>query len=58
MSVNKNTAPSEGEEQHLSEEKIAELRSAFQLFDKDNDGKITTFELGDILRKSANKGQR
>ena len=51
MSVNKNTAPSEGEEQHLSEEKIAELRSAFQLFDKDNDGKITTFELGDILRK-------
>ena len=37
--------------ENLSEEKIAELRCAFQLFDKDSDGKITTVELGDILRK-------
>lgn len=35
----------------LSEEKIAEFRCAFQLFDKDSDGRITTVELGDILRK-------
>ena len=35
----------------MSEEKIAELRSAFQLFDRDNSGKITTRELGEILQK-------
>ncbi len=35
----------------LSEDKIAEFRCAFQLFDKDSNGKITTFELGVILKK-------
>jgi len=35
----------------ISEEKISEFRYAFQLFDKDCDGNITTFELGEILRK-------
>jgi calmodulin len=35
----------------LSEEKIAEFRCAFQLFDEDSDGKITTKELGGILKK-------
>ena len=42
---------SSSEQENLSEEKIAELRCAFQLFDKDSDGKITTVELGDILKK-------
>ena len=36
--------------ENLSEEKIAELRAAFELFDKDRDGKITTKELGTIMR--------
>ncbi len=35
----------------LSEEKIAEFRCAFQLFDKDGNGRITTDELGEILEK-------
>jgi calmodulin len=33
----------------LSEEKIAEFRCAFELFDKDRDGKITTKELGAVI---------
>jgi len=36
--------------ENLSEEKIAEFRAAFELFDKDRDGKITTKELGTIMR--------
>ena len=39
------------EEDNLSEEKIEELHSAFQIFDKDSDGKITIEELQDILKK-------
>ena len=35
--------------ENLSEEKIAEFRAAFELFDKDRDGKITTKELGTIM---------
>jgi len=35
---------------NLSEEKIAEFRAAFELFDKDKDGTITTNELGTIMR--------
>ncbi len=34
----------------LSEEKIAEFRCAFDLFDKDQDGMITTKELGTVMR--------
>jgi len=34
----------------LSEEQIAEYKEAFHLFDKDGDGKITTKELGTVLR--------
>ena len=36
--------------ENLSEEKIAEFRAAFEIFDKDRDGKITTEELGHIMR--------
>ncbi len=35
---------------NLSGEKIAEFRAAFELFDKDRDGQITTKELGTIMR--------
>ena len=34
----------------LTEGQIAEFRKAFSLFDKDGDGKITTKELGTMLR--------
>ena len=34
----------------LSEQQIAEFKEAFSLFDKDNDGKITTKELGTVMR--------
>ncbi|QBM88212.1 Ca2+-binding protein, EF-hand superfamily [Metschnikowia aff. pulcherrima] len=34
----------------LSEEQIAEFKEAFSLFDKDSDGKITTKELGTVMR--------
>ncbi len=36
--------------ENLSEEKIAEFRAAYELFDKDNDMKITTKELGTVMR--------
>ncbi|RDB26625.1 Calmodulin [Hypsizygus marmoreus] len=35
----------------LSEEQIASFKDAFSLFDRDNDGTITTFELGTVMRK-------
>jgi calmodulin len=35
---------------HLTEEQIAEFKEAFQIFDKDGDGLITTKELGTIMR--------
>eukprot|EP01114_Cavostelium_apophysatum_P005865 TRINITY_DN1702_c0_g1_i3.p1 TRINITY_DN1702_c0_g1~~TRINITY_DN1702_c0_g1_i3.p1 ORF type:complete len:160 (-),score=21.65 TRINITY_DN1702_c0_g1_i3:121-564(-) len=35
---------------NLSEEQIAEYKEAFHLFDRDGDGKITTKELGTVLR--------
>jgi calmodulin len=35
---------------NLSEDKIAEFRCAFELFDKDGDGNITTKELGGVIR--------
>jgi len=34
----------------LTEEQIAEFKEAFALFDKDNDGNITTKELGTVMR--------
>lgn len=34
----------------LTEEQITEFREAFQLFDKDGDGVITTKELGTVMR--------
>src|SRR5439155_10851270 len=34
----------------LTEEQIAEFKEAFSLFDKDNDGTITTKELGTVMR--------
>ncbi|KAK6464512.1 hypothetical protein DFJ63DRAFT_285164, partial [Scheffersomyces coipomensis] len=34
----------------LSEQQIAEFKEAFSLFDKDSDGKITTKELGSVMR--------
>ena len=34
----------------LTEEQIAEFREAFSLFDKDYDGAITKFELGNAMR--------
>jgi calmodulin len=36
--------------EHLTEEKIAELREAFEIFDKDKDGFITIKELGEIMK--------
>ena len=38
-------------EQIISEDKITELKEAFEIFDKDRDGYITTKELGDIMKK-------
>nr|XP_002739903.1 PREDICTED: calmodulin-like [Saccoglossus kowalevskii] len=34
----------------ITEEQIAEFKEAFSLFDKDNDGTITTKELGTVMR--------
>ncbi|KAG5357677.1 Calmodulin [Yarrowia sp. C11] len=34
----------------LTEDQVAEFREAFSLFDKNNDGKITTKELGTVMR--------
>ena len=34
----------------LSEQQISEFKEAFSLFDKDSDGKITTKELGTVMR--------
>jgi calmodulin len=36
--------------EHLTEDKIAEFREAFEIFDKDKDGYITIKELGDIMK--------
>jgi len=36
--------------ENLSEEKIAEFRAAFELFDRDRDGTITTKELGTVMK--------
>lgn len=36
--------------ENLSEEKITEFKAAFELFDKDRDGKITVKELGTVMR--------
>ena len=37
-------------DQIISEEKITEFKEAFEIFDKDKDGYITTKELGDIMK--------
>ena len=37
-------------DQILSEDKISEFKEAFEIFDKDRDGYITTKELGDIMK--------
>jgi calmodulin len=36
--------------EHLTEDKIAEFREAFEIFDKDKDGYITIKELGEIMK--------
>ena len=36
--------------ENLSEEKITEYRAAFELFDKDRDGSISTRDLGFVMR--------
>jgi len=36
--------------QELTEEQIAEFKEAFSLFDKDNDGTISSKELGTVMR--------
>lgn len=36
--------------ENLTEEQIAEFKEAFNLFDRDADGKITTKELGTVMR--------
>jgi len=36
--------------ENLSDEKIAEFRAAFEIFDKDRDGKISKKELGTVMR--------
>ncbi|KAL6056317.1 Calmodulin [Balamuthia mandrillaris] len=36
--------------EQLNEEQIAEFKEAFSLFDKDGDGKITSKELGTVMR--------
>uniref|UniRef100_A0A8C4WZB5 EF-hand domain-containing protein n=1 Tax=Eptatretus burgeri TaxID=7764 RepID=A0A8C4WZB5_EPTBU len=35
---------------HLSEEQIAEFKAAFDLFDEDGGGDISTKELGKVMR--------
>lgn len=37
-------------EPHLTEDKIAEFREAFEIFDRDKDGYITIKELGEIMK--------
>ncbi|NXF13421.1 CALMS protein, partial [Smithornis capensis] len=36
--------------ERLSEEKIAEFREAFSLFDRDGDGRVSSRELGTVMR--------
>ncbi len=36
--------------ENLSDEKIAEFRAAFEIFDRDKDGKISKKELGTVMR--------
>ena len=36
--------------EQLSEDQIAEFKEAFSLFDRDGDGKITSKELGTVMR--------
>ena len=35
----------------LTSEQVAEFKAAFNLFDKDGDGTVTTKEIGAVLRK-------
>ena len=35
---------------NLSDDQIFEFKEAFQIFDKDGDGSITTSELGNVMR--------
>ena len=37
--------------ENLTDEQIAEFKEAFQIFDKDGDGSITTKELGTVMRR-------
>ena len=36
--------------ENLTDEQIAEFKEAFQIFDEDGDGSITTKELGTVMR--------
>jgi len=36
--------------EHLNDEQVAEFKEAFSLFDRDGDGKITSKELGVVMR--------
>lgn len=40
---------------NLTEDQIQEFREAFNLFDKDGDGRITTVELGVVMRSLGQK---
>lgn len=45
-----NLEPEPDATDNLTEEQIAEFKEAFQIFDKDGDGSITTKELGTVMR--------
>lgn len=41
--------------EHIPEDQLAEFKEAFSLFDKDNNGKISASELGEVLQSLGQK---